>query len=331
MLIRIFLLGIVLTTLFSCGSKDDYQKITGTAQGTTYAITFRGSADDFSKAQADSLFNVIDKSMSLWDSTSLLSRFNNSPKTQAIDEHFYNVLQKSFEIYDLSEGAFDPTVGPLIKAYGFIRKQNLAELSQASIDSILPLIHLNKVSFNEHQVEKDNPKVQLDFNAIAQGYTVDIIASFLENKGMEHYLVEVGGEVRARGVNKENVPWKVGIEQPNLNESNETNPLQLVVGLDNVSLATSGSYRNFIEVNGKRISHILDPTTGKPVTHNVVSVSVIAPTCTEADAWATAFTVLGKEKSLKIAKKLDFEAQITSLSNGQLEVVQTEGFKKLVQ
>lgn len=331
MLIRIFLLGIVLSTLFSCKSEDNYQKMTGTAQGTTYAVTFRGSSDDFTKTQADSLFNVIDKSMSLWDSTSLLSRFNNSPKTQAIDEHFYNVLQKSFEIYDLSEGAFDPTVGPLIKAYGFIRKQNLAELSQASIDSILPLIHLSKVSFNEQQVEKDNPKVQLDFNAIAQGYTVDIIASFLENKGIEHYLVEVGGEVRARGVNKENIPWKVGIEQPNLNESNETNPLQLVVGLENVSLATSGNYRNFIEVNGKRISHIIDPTTGKPVTHNVISVSVIAPTCTEADAWATAFTVLGKEKSLKIAKKLDFEAQITSLSNGQLEVVQTEGFKKLVQ
>lgn len=327
MLLRLSFSFCLLMALGACSIKNDYQKMTGTTRGTTFAITFRGTTDDFSKVQADSLFGVIEHSMSLWDSTSLLSQFNKAEKSQAIDEHFYNVLQKSFEIHQQSDGAFDPTVGALINAYSFSNKNQPPLPSQQTLDSLTQLVGLQKISFNDNQVEKEMPLVQLDLNAIAQGYTVDVIASFLENKGIEHYLVEVGGEVRAKGQSSKEEPWEIGIKRPTLNEANS---LQTVVGLENASLSTSGNYRNFSEIVRKRIKPIIDPTTSKPVTHSTVSVTVIAPTCTEADAWATAFTVLGKEKSLEIAKKFDFDLQIVSFEKGLFTITQTDGFKKII-
>lgn len=330
---KLFVVCLASSVVFSACEKaeKEYQKITGKAQGTTYAITFKGQQSEFSESEADSIFGVMDRSMSLWDSTSIISKFNKSVDSQIIDDHFWNVLQKSFEIHRQSEGAFDPTVGPLVKAWGFIRKNGLSLPTDRTIDSLNQLVGLEKVSLIENRVSKQSPAIQLDFNAIAQGYTVDVIAAHLENKGIVDYLIEVGGEVRARGKNGKGEDWKVGIEKPIQNETGEHNDLQSIVSLGTMSLATSGNYRNFLETDGKQLSHILNPKTGKPVAHSVLSVSVLAPTCTEADAWATAFMVMGKDKSLALAKQLDFELQIVSKGKQGLEVVQTEGFKKRLQ
>ena len=310
----------------------DYRKIEGTAQGTTYTITFDANEKRFVKSDADSIFRIMDQSMSLWDSTSIISKFNKSLSSQIIDEHFKNVLQKSYKIYQQSNGAFDPSIGPLIKSWGFIRKNDLPLPTDQTIDSLKQLIGLDKVSLAENKVVKKIAAIQLDFNGIAQGYTVDVIANHLEKLGIQNYLVEVGGEVRAKGKNKEGESWKIGIEKPTQNETEEQNELQLVVAVNNMSLTTSGNYRNFIQKDGKYLSHIVDPKTGKPVENTIVSVSVLAPTCMEADAWDTAFMVLGKEKSLEVAKKLGLEFQMVSVGkNNDFEVFQTEGFKKMIQ
>ncbi|AEI50983.1 FAD:protein FMN transferase [Runella slithyformis] len=327
---KLFVVCLVSSVVFSACEKaeKEYQKITGKAQGTTYAITFKGQQRAFSAEHADSIFQVIDRSMSLWDSTSGISRFNKITDWQEVDEHFQNVLRKSMEVHRQSSGAFDPTIGPLSRAWGFIRTNDLPLPDDRTIDSLKQFIGLEKVMLDGNRVTKQHPAIQLDFNAIAQGYTVDVIAAHLENKGILNYLIEVGGEVRARGKNSKGEDWKVGIEKPIQNETGEQNELHSIVSLGTMSLATSGNYRNFLEMDGKQLSHILNPTTGKPVAHSVVSVSVLAPTCTEADAWATAFTVVGKDKSLALAKQLDFELQIVFKGKQGLEVVRTEGFKK---
>lgn len=308
-----------------------YQKITGAAQGTTYAITFDGKEEVFSKSQADSIFNVIDLSMSLWNRNSTISKFNKSADSQEVDEHFQFVFQKSVEIHQQTGGAFDPSIAPLIKAYGFINKNALPLPSDYQIDSLRQYVGLEKVNLVGNKITKSVAGFQLDFNAIAQGYTVDVLAQFLENKGIQNYLIEVGGEVRAKGKNNKGQFWRIGIEKPFLNETDEQNDLQMILSLKNVSLATSGNYRNYIQTKDKRIGHIIDPKTGKSVEHGVISVSVLAPTCTEADAWATAFTVLGKEKSIELSKKLGFDMQIISLKDSDFEVFQTDGFKKCIQ
>ncbi|TAH08546.1 MAG: FAD:protein FMN transferase [Runella slithyformis] len=322
----------LLVLLCSCKENGhEYQKLEGKAQGTTYTITFEGRQSAFLKNQADSIFKVIDRSMSLWDSSSVISNFNKSADGQVVDKHFQNALQKSFEVHKQSAGAFDPTIGGLIKAWGFIRKNNLPLPTNRTIDSLKQLVGLEKITLIGNKVTKQNPNIELDFNAIAQGYTVDVLAALLENKGILNYLVEVGGEMRAKGKNSKGENWKVGIEKPVFNETETPNDLQTVLSMTDVSLATSGNYRNFVQANGKNLSHILNPKTGKPVEHAVVSVSVLAPDCTEADAWATAFMVLGKEKSIELAKQLDFEIQIISLKNNAFDIFQTAGFKKLIQ
>lgn len=328
-----FFIFLFLFVLSSCKNEHrSYQKIQGIAQGTTYVISFEPTKKQVRKASIDSIFAVIDRSLSLWENTSLISKFNQSTTSDIVaDAHFRNVLQKSFEIYQQSGGAFDPTVGPLVKSWGFIRKKDLPLPSHHSIDSLLQFVGLNKVELRGFRVSKKKPSVELDFNAIAQGYTVDVLADYLEKHQITNYLVEVGGELKTKGKNSDNENWKVGVEKPLKNDTKNPNDLQLILAVDQVSLATSGNYRNFTLANGLEISHILNPKTGKPVAHHVVSVSVIAPTCTQADAWATAFSVLGKEKSIELSRKIGLDIQIISYKHGAFEVYQSEGFKKRVQ
>lgn len=306
-----------------------YQKIEGKAQGTTYAITFTGGESSDLKPSIDSIFRIIDKSMSLWDSSSLICRFNKSSAEQTVDRHFQTVLEKSFRMYDQSEGAFDPTIGPFVQLWKRVFKQEIPAPDSAGIDSMHQFVGLKKVRLSGNTVVKDHPSIQLDFNAIAQGYTVDVLADFLEQQGIKNCLIELGGEVRAKGRNSENEPWKVGIETPQFNETETLNAVQTVVGLHDKSLATSGSYRNFVQENGSAKSHILNPATGRSVGNEVIAVSVLAPTCAEADAWATAFMVMGKEKSLETARKYGLEIRIVSFKNKQFEFAQTAGFNDI--
>src|SRR5688572_9337217 len=270
------LLGVLIC--YSCQNRKPYTALTGNAQGTTFSIKYSDSENRNFSSSVDSLLRIIDKSMSLWDSTSLISRINNNDTSVIVDEHFENVFNKSLEVYVRSGGSFDPTVSPLVKAWGFSFKKGLPPPDSTQVDSLKNLIGFNKVKLSNGKLLKDDPRIEIDFNAIAQGYTVDLISEFLEGKGIDNYLVEIGGEVRAKGVNERDSVWVIGIDKP-VENPGEERPLQTTVAIKDQSLATSGSYRKFIERDGKKFSHVIDPFTGYPVSHHMLSVSVIADDC----------------------------------------------------
>jgi thiamine biosynthesis lipoprotein len=309
-----------------CQHKPKFTYLEGQAQGTTFRIVYDGE-QDLSKP-IDSLFHIIDHSMSLWDSTSIISRFNKNQPAAKADLHFENVFRKSYEVSEATDGAFDITVGPLVKAWGFSYKKGLPFPTQNQVDSLRKLIGYRKVQLKNGVLVKENPKTEIDFNAIAQGYTVDVMADFLKAKGINDYLVEIGGEVRTAGHNEKGQLWQVGIDKPT--EKEEANrPLQTVVALSGKALATSGSYRKFVMREGKKYSHAIDPETGYPITHNLLSVSVIADDCITADAFATAFLVVGLEKAKQIAQQQHLEWYgIYTASDGSLATYTTLSFFK---
>ncbi|MBL0302720.1 MAG: FAD:protein FMN transferase [Cytophagaceae bacterium] len=324
---RNFLILVLLgVSLFGCKPTGEYVGLSGQAQGTSFAITFEAIDDADYSAEVDSLFRFIDKSMSLWDSTSLISKINRNDFSEPIDSHFKNVLEASLRVEKETEGYFNVTVGPLVKAWGFVTKKNMPAPSDAQVDSLKALI--GKVGIDSNgKFFKDKPNLQIDFNAIAQGYTVDVIARFLESKGIKNYLVEIGGEVYGKGKNREGKFWKVGIEKP----EEDRQGIASVVNLKNRALATSGSYRKFFIKDGKKFSHAVDPHTGYPVQHNLLSISVLADNCTDADAYATALLVMGLEKAQKFAeaKGIDFFAIYDQ--NGKNKYYSTSGFKKVIE
>lgn len=312
---------------FSCGKrKAEYLTLAGKAQGTTFSITYLDpQGRDFSKP-VDSLFRLIDKSMSLWDSTSVISRMNRNEAGAQADEHFTNVFNRAKEISLATGGAFDATVGPLVKAWGFSYKKGLPPPDSAQVDSLLQLVGFHKIRLENGFLQKADPRMEVDLNAIAQGYTVDLIAGFLEKSSVQNYLVEIGGEVRSAGRNDRGDAWNIGIDKPIESEREGGRPLQTTVTLSGKSLATSGSYRKFIERDGKKFSHAIDPKTGYPITHTLLSVSVIAGDCATADAYATAFLVMGMEKAMETAAKHGFEIYcIYADEHGALQVRATPG------
>lgn len=301
------LFSVAILFFFSCKPEAPaYLHLEGQAQGTTFSIVYRDSLGrDFSKP-VDSLFRLIDHSMSLWDSMSIISRMNRNEAGVRADEHFTAVFQRSYEVWKATGGAFDLTVGPLVEAWGFSYKKGLPPPDSAEVDSLRQLVGFEKVGLENGILAKSDPRMEVDVNAIAQGYTVDVMARFLEQHGVRDYLVEIGGEVRTSGHNEKGEPWRVGIDKP-LEHETEGRPLQAVVSLSGKSLATSGSYRKFVVRDGKKYSHAIDPATGYPITHNLLSVSVLADDCTTADAFATAFLVVGLEKAREIAREQGLE------------------------
>jgi thiamine biosynthesis lipoprotein len=317
-------------TFFGFGScqpeTDPYTHIEGKAQGTTFHITYSDSLSrDFSK-EIDSLFRMIDQSMSLWDSTSIISRINRNDTIAVPDEHFLKVFNRSKQISEITGGAFDVTVGRLVRAWGFSIKHDRPLPDSATISQMQKSVGYQKVSLINHRIIKSDPDIQLDFNGIAQGYTVDLICDFLQIRGIRNYLVEIGGEVRAYGQNERGTLWQVGIDKP-VDTLTEGRPLQTILSLQNKALATSGSYRHYIENKGKKLSHVIDPSTGYPVSHALVSVSVLADDCMTADAFATAFLVMGMEKAMMLASEHHLEIYgIYADQEGNLLVRATSGF-----
>ena len=283
-------------------------QITGEAQGTTYAIQYV-EADSNASSHAttiDQILGNVDKSLSLWDTTSVITQIN---KPYAGIGNFSDphdlmavVWNLSLEVYEHSGHAFDPSVYPLVNAWGF-GLTNAESMTEEKVDSLRALVGFDRIVFSDVlgedgryalHIEKPSPEVKVDFNAVAQGYTVDVVSDFLELNGIENFIVEIGGEVRAIGMSPAGRPWRVQIDRPVEGNAHER---QAVVNLENKALATSGSYRKVREVNGNKYSHTIDPFTGYPVTHNLLSVTVLADECAYADAYATAFMVLGLEKA----------------------------------
>jgi len=327
---QLFTILIITFILSSCAKKQEYIAYDGFIQGTTFHIVFQASENAVKQSDIDSIFAFINSTFSTYDSTSMISKINRN-ETQDVNQLFVNMFNKSFEVYKKSNGAFDITVGQVVNAWGFGNTDTM-KVDSSQIDSLMKFVGFEKVKLENSKILKSDKNIELDFNAIAQGYTCDVIADFFDSKNLENYLIEVGGEIRGKGVNDKNEFWKIGIDKPTDNSTAENRELQEIVILKNKSIATSGNYRKFYEKDGMRISHTINPKTGFPANQNLLSASVIANTCAEADAYATAFMVLGLEKSLEMLKQnADLEAYlIHSDKNGKLVITKTKGFEKLI-
>lgn len=326
MILRHIVISVLLYCTACQPARVGYTTLEGNAQGTTFRIIYEEkSSRDFS-GSVDSLFRVMDSSMSLWDSTSIITKINANDASVRTDSHFLKVYQKAWEVSEITDGYFDCTVGPLVKAWGFSYKKGLPAPDSSQVDSLLQLTGYHKVRVEAGRLLKELPDIAIDFNAIAQGYTVDVIADFLEDREVKNYLIEVGGEVRAEGKNERGEIWRIGIDKP-VNSSDLNRQLQAVVTLNGKSLATSGSYRKFVERGGQKFSHAINPKTGFPITHTLLSISVLADDCMTADAYATAFLVMGLEKSIPLAKAKGLELYgILAEPDGSLRVFQSDGF-----
>lgn len=304
--------------------KLPYIFISGEAQGTTYNITYSDEENRNFKASVDSILHQFDLSLSTYVKNSEIVRFNKSDSFEFESPYFYPVLEKSKEIYEASEGAFDPTVYPLIEAWGFgPEKVDFPDSSR--IEDIKEYVGFEYIDFNEQQVAKEKEKVSLDFNAIAQGYSIDVVFDFLNSKGVENMMVELGGELRVKGMNENEDLWAIGIDDPKTKEGQQANRVA-IIKLDNEAISTSGNYRKFFIHEGKKYGHSINPKTGYPIQRDIISSTVVAPTCMEADAWSTAFMVTGLEKAKEIlATQNHLKAFfIFEDENGDLKQYQTE-------
>ncbi|MBR3709951.1 MAG: FAD:protein FMN transferase [Bacteroidales bacterium] len=325
-----FASSFLLAMTMSCVKQPQRMYLEGFAQGSYYAITYYDEQGRNFQQGIDSIFHAVDLSVNLWVDSSIICKVNRNEEVE-LDQIFidnFNIAQQAAE---LSGGYFDPTISPLVAAWGFSAKtSNLSSLTSHLIDSLKTLVDYRKVRIENGKLIKDNLAMQLDFNAVAQGYTSDRIASYLDSEGVKHYLVDTGGEIMAKGGKPDGKPWVVGIEKPAENMDDER-VVQTRVPLFDKGLVTSGSTRKYVERDGKRYSHCIDPTTGYPVEHQVLSVTVLAENAVWADALASICMVMGMEKSLELIKTMEgVEAYYIFVNDkGELETFATEGFEIL--
>ena len=325
-----FASSFLLAMTMSCVKQPQRMYLEGFAQGSYYAITYYDEQGRNFQQGIDSIFHAVDLSVNLWVDSSIICKVNRNEEVE-LDQIFidnFNIAQQAAE---LSGGYFDPTISPLVAAWGFSAKtSNLSSLTSHLIDSLKTLVDYRKVRIENGKLIKDNLAMQLDFNAVAQGYTSDRIAAYLDSEGVKHYLVDTGGEIMAKGGKPDGKPWVVGIEKPAENMDDER-VVQTRVPLFDKGLVTSGSTRKYVERDGKRYSHCIDPTTGYPVEHQVLSVTVLAENAVWADALASICMVMGMEKSLELIKTMEgVEAYYIFVNDkGELETFATEGFEIL--
>lgn len=329
-LLLYFFAGIILVSCKN-NTNEDYINIMGFTQGTTYSITYDSPDKKNYQPEIETLLAEFDTSLSTYNKLSVITAINSNISNRT-DDYLKTVFTRAQEISKLTNGAFDVTVGPLVNAwgFGFTKKE---QITQAKIDSILEFVGYNKVKLEKDSIIKDDPRIKIDMNAIAQGYAVDVVAEFLEKQNIENYLVEIGGEVRTLGLNPKKEAWKIGIDKPVDNNNSPGENLQAIVHLTNKSLATSGNYRKFYEQDGVKYSHTINPKTGYPVNHSLLCVTVIANDCMTADAFATAFMVLGLENSIDLVDQHpELEAYfVYSDKEGRFNVKSTPGIDEIIE
>ncbi len=299
----VFLIGSLV--LNGCGALDrgpQMVNIRGVVFGTYYSITYYEDDGTVFDAEIDSLLQDFNSSLSFYDQESLLSRINRNEETR-VDDYFEVVFRRSLEISRETDGAFDATVFPLVNAWGFGASER-AEMTQARVDSLLDMVGYEKIRLEDGHVVKDDERVQLDFNAIAKGYAADVVGNYLESQGVDVYLVEIGGDLVAKGIKPDDSKWRIGLEIP-AEEAEAEQQWHYFVEVIDQGLATSGDYRRYYEEDGRRYSHTIDPATGYPVDHNLMSVSVFAEDAMSADAYATAFMVMGFDESVSFVEDRD--------------------------
>ncbi len=276
-----------------------YQHDTGFIFGTIYHITYQ--SDENLQTEIETELKKVDQSLSPFNKTSIISRVNRNEKVE-VDDMFAEVFNLAENISKDTDGAFDITVAPMVNVWGFGFKKGV-EPSKQVLDSIRTLVGYHKVKLVNRHIEKQNPNIMLDCSAIAKGYGSDIVARYLKRKGIQNFMVEIGGEVVTCGNSEKRVPWRIGVNKPTDDSLNTNEELQTVLNVTDMAMATSGNYRNFYYKNGKKYAHTIDPKTGYPVQHNILSATVLAKNCATADAYATSFMVLGLDGAKKILEK----------------------------
>ncbi|MCS7018692.1 MAG: FAD:protein FMN transferase [Cytophagales bacterium] len=303
-------------------------KISGPAMGTTYNISYIDPQRNNYQASVDSLLDLFNLALSTYIPESEISRFNRQDSITPQLPYFIPVLKRSREIYQATNGAFNPTVYPLVQAWGFGAKQGLPE-REPNVDSVKQFVDFESIVIEGTTIKKTKKGVSLDFNAIAPGYGVDLVAQLLEQRGIRDYMVEIGGEVVCKGKNQRGETWLIGIDNPQYEEKGG-NPIQAKIRVENMALATSGNYRKFYVKDGKRYAHTIDPISGRPVQHNLLSATVLAPDCMTADAMATAFMVMGTEKAKQYAETYQMPALLVYEQGGTLKTYVSPALQKFM-
>ncbi len=331
---KFILFLVTLVWISSCKpvSKGEYYKLQGFTQGTTYSLTYQHAILSDLQEEIDSILRAFDSSLSSYDSTSIISGINRNVPGVLTDSMFRAVFRESSRVYQVSGGAFDITLAPVINAWGFGpgRQQ---DVDSAMVDSLLQYVGMDKVSLVGDRVYKTDPHVKLNVNAIAQGYSVDVVSAYLEDLGCKNYMVEIGGEIRTRGMNPKGNFWRIGVDRPEEGNMIPGKQLQVIISMHNRSLATSGNYRKFYEKEGVMITHSIDPATGFPKASNLLSVSILTEECITADAYATACMVMGLEKAkdfIENQKGVD-AFLIYGDEFGNYQVWHTDGMKKYIE
>jgi len=299
------LLNFIFILLLLGGCREpviEFIKIAGYTQGTTYHITYQNVLNRDLQPEIDSLLREFDMSLSTYIDSSLISEFNKTDKQIEVDEYLVNVFNTGREVWEASGGAFDMSIAPLVNAWGFGFTEK-ADVDSGMIDSILAFTGMEKLMLSNGILAKADSRVMLDPNAIAQGYSVDVVSAFLEANGIHNYLVEIGGELKAKGSKAEGETWKIGVDKPLEGNMNPGQDLQIIVGLKDKALATSGNYRKFYEKDGQKYAHTINPQTGYPVMKNLLSATILTDECMVADAYATACMVVGLERAIAMIEK----------------------------
>ena len=303
-----FLLFLIIGTILIIRQQHEmpYQHNSGLVFGTVYNITYQHDIDLQKQIEAELM--KVDNSLSPFNDKSVITKVNrNEPVT--LNDMFLKVFELAEKISAETDGAFDITVAPLVNAWGFGFKQGISPTEQV-IDSLRQIVGFQKVELvkpdtkkSSMYIKKQDPRIMLDCSAIAKGYGCDVVAEFLKKNGIQNFMVEIGGEVVTKGVSDKRVPWRIGVTKPTEDTISVSNEVQTVLNVTNKAMATSGNYRNFYYKGGKKYAHTIDPKTGYPVQHNILSATVLADDCATADAYATSFMVLGFEGTQRILDK----------------------------
>lgn len=324
-----FLAFLIIGTVVIVGRQKSvpYQHDEGRIFGTTYHITYQ--SDDNLKKEIEETLKAVDQEFSMFNPQSTVALINEG-KRPTLSDDFLEVYQLAQQVNEESDGAFDITVAPLVNAWGFGFK-SLQMPNNHQIDSLRRLVGMEHVSLagakGSQYVRFQRPRMMLDFSAIAKGYGTDRVARLLMSHDVANFMVEIGGEVYAKGNSEKRLPWRIGVSKPVDDPDNDAQELETVLNVTNQAMATSGNYRNFYYKGGRKYAHTIDPKTGRPVQHSLLSATVLAPTCAEADAYATSFMVMGLDKARQVLeRKKQLKAYfIYQNAQGGLSVWKSEG------
>jgi len=327
---KISILLLLVVGFFSCSQPSSKREhLEGLAQGTYYSITYYDAKQRDLQVEVDSILDAFDQSVSVYQLNSIVSKLNRNEEVQ-LDKWFIGNFELSQRVSAETNGSFDITIAPIANIWGFGTFEKPDSVDSHLIDSLKTLVDYRKVKMEDGKIIKENPAMQLNFNAVAQGYSVDVLGKYFEEKGIHQYIIDVGGEILTGDKKPNGDLWKVGIEIPE--EDSENRFYNRVVVLQDEAVATSGNYRKFYVIDGVKYAHSLDPKTGYPVQHSLLSSTVIAPTAGEADAYATAFMVMGVEKTLEFVKNHpQIKVYLMFDEKGEVKIAMSDNFKSYLK